>query len=361
MKDDYLWDGSGEPDPEIQRLESVLGRFRHRRPAPEFQEPLGFWERLRIGFRLPRLAVVAAVLLLVVGTWLAWRRVKPWGGAGPNAGTNRASETAQPRPAWQVARVEGTVKVGSANLREIGRFPLGEWLETEAASRARISVATIGEVEVEPNTRLQLVEARSGQHRLALAHGTIHASIWAPPRQFFVETPSAVAVDLGCAYTLQVDDRGAGLLRVTFGWVGFELGGRESFIPAGALCKTRVGIGPGTPYYEDASGPFRTALEKLDFEAGPPEARAGVLSIVLAQARKRDALTLWHLLSRLSGPERGRVYARLAALVPPPAGVTREGIRRGDKHMLDTWWDQLGLGDTAWWRLWKRGWPPPAS
>jgi len=28
MKDDYLWDGSGEPDPEVQKLENLLGRYR---------------------------------------------------------------------------------------------------------------------------------------------------------------------------------------------------------------------------------------------------------------------------------------------------------------------------------------------
>ena len=30
---DYLWDGSGKADPEIQRLEVLLGRFRHDRHA----------------------------------------------------------------------------------------------------------------------------------------------------------------------------------------------------------------------------------------------------------------------------------------------------------------------------------------
>jgi len=32
---DYLWDCSGEPDPEIQRLESLLGKFRHDSPRSE--------------------------------------------------------------------------------------------------------------------------------------------------------------------------------------------------------------------------------------------------------------------------------------------------------------------------------------
>ena len=38
MNDDYLWDGSGEPDPEVQKLESALRGLRHNRPAPAFPE-----------------------------------------------------------------------------------------------------------------------------------------------------------------------------------------------------------------------------------------------------------------------------------------------------------------------------------
>ena len=37
-------------------------------------------------------------------------------------------------------------------------------------------------------------------------------------------------------------------ISVTTGWVGFEWRGRESFIPAGAVCLTRKSLGPGTPY-----------------------------------------------------------------------------------------------------------------
>ena len=36
FNDPYLWDGSGEPDPEVQRLEKSLAVFRHRSEAPTF-------------------------------------------------------------------------------------------------------------------------------------------------------------------------------------------------------------------------------------------------------------------------------------------------------------------------------------
>ncbi len=342
MRDDYLWDGSGEPDPEIQHLESILGGFRHHRPAPDFSTPVSAWDRWRAAFRWRRLATATLAALLVVGIWRAARL--------PNPPERAAS-------GWQVARLAGAPTIGSERVGATGRLAVGQWLETDADSRALVNVGSIGEVQVDPDTRLRLVETRAS-HRLALAHGTIHAMIWAPPGQFVVDTPSAMAVDLGCAYTLRVDSAGAGLLRVTFGWVGFRWANREAFIPEGAACLTRPGIGPGTPYFEDASQSFRQALEEGDFGKGDAQARTRQLTLVLAQARKRDALTLWHLLARVDKPDRSRVYDRLAQLVPPPVGVTRNGILRGDNSMRDIWWNALGLGDTSWWRIWERDWSP---
>jgi hypothetical protein len=119
---------------------------------------------------------------------------------------------------------------------------------------------------------------------------------------------------------------------------------------------TRKKTGPGTPYFEDAPEPFRSALAKLDLRDTNDEDRAAALQVMLTQSRKRDALTLWHLLSRVPDSDRGRVYDRLAQLVDPPAGVKREGILRLDPQMLDLWWNELGLGDVSLWRHWERAW-----
>ena len=208
---------------------------------------------------------------------------------------------------------------------------------------------------VEPRTRLRLLDTRSGHHSLQLARGTMHATIWAPPNQFFVETPSTLAVDLGCAYTLTVDDEGAGLVSVLIGWVGFKWHDRESFIPAGSSCVTRPHIGPGTPYNERVSPAYREALATLDFNPRAPEA-PNALTLVLRESTERDEVTLWHLLSRVAAPDRDRVFDRLAAFVAPPPGVTRDGIRAGNKEMLDAWWDALGLGSTSLWRTWSQRW-----
>ena len=274
-----------------------------------------------------RVAVAAAVLLVVggLGVWWFW-------GRGFKNDLQRAS--------WEVQRLDGAPRIGAKRIASRGELGVGEWLETDGNSRAQIAVSSIGRVNIDENTRVRLVETEPTEHRLELARGKLSAMIWAPPRLFFVDTPSAVAADLGCAYTLEVDDHGAGVLRVTAGWVALQLKDRESMVPANAACETRPGVGPGTPYFEDAPASFRAALEIVDFE-NDAAAKAGALDVMLSESRTRDTLTLWHLLARVNGNDRARVYDKIASFVPPPTGVTREGILSLDQAMLDRWKDSL--------------------
>lgn len=66
MNDDYLWDKSGEPDPEIQELEELLAPLRYQ-PKP-LELPNNFPRRNYF----PLLAIAATVLiaLLAAGIWL---------------------------------------------------------------------------------------------------------------------------------------------------------------------------------------------------------------------------------------------------------------------------------------------------
>jgi hypothetical protein len=220
---------------------------------------------------------------------------------------------------WEVARLDGIPSVGSKQLRDTSKIVIGEWMETDASSRARIKVGEIGSVEVEPNTRLRVVAAKPGEHRIALSQGEIRAKISAPPRLFFVDTAAGTAVDLGCEYTLNAD---SGLLSVTKGWVSFQWKDLESLVPAGASCRTRIAIGPGIPYFDDAPEALKQALDLP-------------LSVVLAEARPRDTLTLWHLLARVNPGDREQVYDRIAALTHIPAGVSREKVLRLDPEALN--------------------------
>jgi len=195
----------------------------------------------------------------------------------------------------------------------------------------------IGSVEVAPNTRVRVVTTRPDEHRLSLARGEIRAKISAPPKLFFVDTASGTAVDLGCEYDLSADDLGAGWLRVAKGWVSFQWKGTESLVPAGASCRTRPQAGPGIPYFDDASDRLKQAVDAFAFDKGGNYA----LRIVLAEARVRDTLTLWHLLSRVEAEDRGLIFDRINTLTPVPASVSREQALRLDPATLDRLREEL--------------------
>ena len=206
-QNDYLWDGTGVPDEAIVRLEKTLRPLGHRGTLPQLpaRQEVGSRRWKSVGW-----LAAAAVLMLLAGT--AWFIL-----------VFRSA-------AWQVSSVSGAPAVDGRVVSDRARMLRGDWLETDASSRARIAVGGIGNVDVEPNTRLQLVES-GREHHMALDRGTIHARIWAPPKLFFVATEAATAIDLGCAYTLQMDPRGDGMLRVTHGWVGLERDGRATYVP----------------------------------------------------------------------------------------------------------------------------------
>lgn len=208
------------------------------------------------------------------------------------------------------------------------------WIETNATSSTTLKIANIGLVEVLPNTRLRVVADRAGEHRLSLAHGRIHATISAPRRLFFVDTAAGTAIDLGCDYSLTADDNGSGVLRVARGWVSYQWKGMESLVPAGASCRTHTHNGVGTPYFDDASDPFKRAVDRFD------EAQMS-LDTVLATARVRDTLTLWHVISRVGAGDRAQVFDRIAALTPLPADVARERVLTLDAETLKRWREEL--------------------
>jgi hypothetical protein len=58
---------------------------------------------------------------------------------------------------------------------------------------------------------------------------------------------------------------------------------------------------------------------------------------LLAAARPRDTLTLWHLVSRVTPDLRPMVVDRIDELVPPPSTVVRERVLALDADTLRRW------------------------
>jgi hypothetical protein len=333
MSDNYLWDPTAVPDPEIQRLEALL------RPAAFTPAPLREGTvpprttAIRVGAWKALAAAAAAAAVLVAGGLYAARRtsVTP----------------------WAVTAEQGAPVVRAANGEvSRGALALGGVVETDARSAAVLTVGHIGRAELGPGSRLRLLGHGASEHRLALERGTLRASVAAPPRYFLVQTASALAVDLGCVYTLTADEWGNGLLTVEEGEVELQLGEVRVAVLAGNAASLRHARGPGLPYPVRASDALRRAVAAYDTD--PTSAAA--LDGVLAAADAQSTITLWHLLRRAEPPARERVYARLAAIAPPPSAATRERVMRGESYALERWRTDLQPSWAVEPPVWRRMW-----
>jgi ferric-dicitrate binding protein FerR (iron transport regulator) len=293
MNDDYLWDRSGEPDAEVQKLEALLGRYRSVSAMPDFNRVTVIRRR-----RVWPFAVAATLILCAILG--AFRFYTP---------ANR----------WRAIDASGNADVPHSLL------VAGDVVRTERGS-VRLRSPSVGTIDLGANTTVRLIENRRKRHRLALASGTIHAKTTSQPGVFVIDTPKARAIDLGCEYTLTIAPNGGGELHVIAGWVDLTHGYEQSLVPQGASAFIENDGSLTVPVFDDAAPAFQTAVRKHD------------ISTVVALARVRDAFTLLNLF-RLSTPdERMLLYDRAKQLVPPPPSITRESVRYWTPESTELWW-----------------------
>jgi len=293
MNDDYLWDKSGEPDAEVQKLEVLLGRYRSAAPMPDFN-------RVAVIRRRPLWPFAVAAALIVCAILGAIRFYTP---------ANR----------WRATDESGVADVPHSLLRA------GDVVRTERGT-VRLQSPAVGTIDLGANTIVRLVENRTRRHRLALAAGTIHAKTTSQPGVFVIDTPKARAIDLGCEYTLTIAPNGGGELHVISGWVDLTHDYEQSLVPQGASAFIGSDSSLTVPIFDDAAPRFKTAVLQHD------------VPTIVALARTRDAFTLLNLF-RLSTPdERMLLYDRLEQLVPPPPSITRESVRYWTPSSTELWW-----------------------
>lgn len=311
--EEYLWDPDAEPVEEIAVMERALAPYRLRpgvQRADAMQRPRGSVSATRRAAYAVLLAAAAVLVVAVARTvWVA-----------------------RSAPPWSVALEGGSAMVSGRPLAAGHRLRAGEVLTLGPDARARVTVGRIGDVYLSPGSEVVLVDDAADGHRLVLRRGDLHARIWAPPRFFVVDTRWASAVDLGCIYTMRVDETGAGWLEVLYGSVELMGGGRRVLVPAGVGARMETG-GPGIPWPLTTNRGFRAATERLAL--GAPDSAA--LATVLATADARATITLLHLLPRVAPAHRAPIVARMAELVPLPPGVGREAVLELRPEALRAW------------------------
>lgn len=310
MTDDYLWDRSGAPDPEVAKLEGLLSPLAHDAPLDE----------VRMRRRRPRTPWILAGALVAIAAAVAIYLARP----APSA-----TVACNGSEGFAFTGVGGAVSCGGTPVAS-GVLPVGGQLDT-GAHQAMLTIADIGNAHLGAGTQVRLERTDTERHQLALERGHMHAKVKARPRLFAVTTKHADVVDLGCEYHIEIDDSGAGGLHVISGLVELATkSGAIVVVPEGCDAKILAGNRPGLPSCAASTPAIRTAIQAYD--AGD----ANAFDAILAAARREDAITLFAL-AAVDDPRRADALDKLAELSPPPdAEISVETAMTNPEH-LATW------------------------
>ena len=129
MKEDYLWDKTGEPDPEIQQLEDILGTLRYQPKPLELPQDLLTPRQRRNHF--PLVAIAATVLLALLATGL-WLRVRTQGESQPKqASVTPAPPMVDEKPTVAQKNYEEPKRQKIEQVRKRGLPPLPRHTQRE--------------------------------------------------------------------------------------------------------------------------------------------------------------------------------------------------------------------------------------
>ncbi len=165
---DYLWDKTGEPDPEIQQLEELLGTLRYQ-PRP-LEIPAGLHvgrERIFfLGYRAPlAIAATVAMLLLGLGLWLGLQRLP----RSPQQ-VVKSSDTPQVRPESSPDEKQNSaiaVSTPEPEQKRIEESPRHRVSPSQLARNSKRDRNTMAKDQ--QLTLKQLQEARAAKDQLMLA------------------------------------------------------------------------------------------------------------------------------------------------------------------------------------------------
>lgn len=313
--DDYLWDRSGD-DADVARLEQLLAPLAHTAPLDDVRLRR---KRARWGWIAGGLLVAAAAVVAVV----VWPR-EPERLAEHACGAQASGFAFTARG--------GRVGCGGAQVAA-GVLPVGETLDT-GAHEAELAIADIGSAQLSPQTRVRLDRTSAQRHELYLERGRMDAFVTAPPRIFAVGTPSGQVTDLGCAYTLEIDAKGAGMIEVRSGLVELEAAnGQVVVVPAGASARLLAGRRASLPLANSANAQLIAAVAA--FHAGDTEASERILAL----ARPSDAITVANLVRLVPDDAQRRVLDRLMQLAPAPQQMSVDDIV--ERELFEMWFDAI--------------------
>lgn len=306
---EYLWERTGEADPEIAALETLLAPARLRAPVPRIEEGPSPATARRFA-----LFAAAACIALVV-TMIA---------------------VLAPRRPASVAVGEWTVVMKDATLSDAERVTL-----KVAISERRLTIGETGSAELRaaggesvvvcaPGAVIDLVETPEGATRVRLVSGELYTQRTAARAPYELEVNGVrLVVRDGAQCMVRIGGDGGATVETKDGSVDIGWDARGGRLGAVTVCRIGGEGEVSTPRSAGATAGVRDALDGFDALRSvvmrDERPREEALEAVLRGAGSGDGVMLWNLAVSLPMHDRPRVWARIEEVYPGVATAILSG------------------------------------
>ncbi|MBS1492479.1 MAG: zf-HC2 domain-containing protein [Bacteroidetes bacterium] len=209
---------------------------------------------------------------------------------------------------WKLVSLKGGAFVNGVKSDVVN---VGDWIQTDSVSSVILKIANVGDVSIEPNTKVRFIQSDNNISRIEVVYGTVNTST-SQADKFVLQSSNMKVQDKGGSYSFKVDDKGNGVIYVNNGIANVESGNKSSVVTDGKFCLYKPEYGVGIPFRKDSKPEFQNALFNYDFNNG------GTPSVyyAIANAMPEDYSSLLNLIPRVDDKTKYLVYNKLSKLAP---------------------------------------------
>lgn len=209
---------------------------------------------------------------------------------------------------WKLVNLKGDAFINGVKSNKVN---VGDWIQTDSVSSVVLKIANVGDVSIEPNTKVRFIQSDDNVSKIEVMYGTVNTST-SQADKFILQSSNMKVQDKGGSYSFKVDDKGNGVIYVNNGIANVVSDNKSAVVTDGKFCYYKPEYGVGIPFRKDAKPEFQNALYNYDFNNG------GVNSVyyAIANAMPEDYSSLMNLIPRVDDKTKYLVYNKLGKLAP---------------------------------------------
>lgn len=209
---------------------------------------------------------------------------------------------------WKLVSLKGGAFINGVKSDKVN---VGDWIQTDSVSSVVLKIANVGDVSIEPNTKVRFIQSDNDVSKIEVMYGTVNTST-SQADKFILQSSNMKVQDKGGSYSFKVDDKGNGVIYVNNGIANVVSDNKSAVVTDGKFCYYKPEYGVGTPFRKDSKPEFQNALYQYNFNNG------GVNSVyyAMANAMPEDYASLINLIPRVDDKTKYLVLNKLGKLAP---------------------------------------------